>query len=770
MIELKVGAKIALVFIVISAVLGGMTFMILNVKTSVDDSQKELRNSFKQVETAINNTSKIHELSSQIEEIFSKMLEIPFLKEENLVDEKKAEIEKDISVIEPKISLVSVSTKQFGNVKDILNKLIDYQKKFIKYEINIDTTTNKMLSRSRELQNSQKRREEFFKKDEKKVAKIKQNVQELSKKYNGAQINDEILKEIASEINKMDLSSLSIPEIESMFDSKTFQSFSMHMARLNRMKSYVLEILVFKNKDVIENDLQKLEQEHKDLKSFIDMNLKMSMGLTDPVELIFLDKLVGTYIEKVKDLITLEDTITMQQESLNNFNNIAKKMNTDRNEVLNKISNLISRDLSQLKSDILSKVDNAMMAQSDKQIQSIANARKATDDVEKSFKNVVRSLFIFLVILAAAIIVGGIFLTLNFTRILKNLTSVAQKISEGDLSVNVEKTKRRDQFGQLQNAFVEMIKNLRDIISNTKDASDSMASHAENVSTSIEENSASMQEIAANMNNIKNAIESAVTSLRNTSMEMEKLRNESINIQKSANEITDKSIQSQQLAKNTEERLLESNKVTNETIKVIERSAQEINQLDQTVGEIENFVEIISSIAEQTNLLALNAAIEAARAGEAGRGFAVVADEIRKLAEESNQAAENISSLLKNIVERTKEVTEVVNSGISKVTEVTKISEQSVENVEKLVDTFENFARLVNEFINYIEQQNRSIEEISGTSGKIVDEFENTYTLIDSVNTSVTENSKAMEELAKISTELTSISDRLNEIVKRFKI
>jgi len=236
-IELRVGAKIALVFIVIAAVLGSMTLMILNVKTSVDNSHKELRSSFKQVETAVNDTSKIHELSSQVEMIFSRILGIPFLREQNLIDEEKAEIEKDISTIKPKISLIPISAEQLEEVRSILNELVDYQKRFIKYEENLNKVANKIQLYSRELQNSQKKEDEFFKRDEKRIVKIKQNVQKLSKKYSGSQINDEILKQMASEIEKMNLTFLSIPEIESMFDSKTFQSFSMHMARLKKQRS-----------------------------------------------------------------------------------------------------------------------------------------------------------------------------------------------------------------------------------------------------------------------------------------------------------------------------------------------------------------------------------------------------------------------------------------------------------------------------------------------------------------------------------------------------
>ena len=163
---MRVGLKIALVFVVIAAVLGTMTLIVLSIKTSVDNSHRELRASFEDVEISVNNTSKIHKLSSEIEALFSEILEIPFLREANLVDEKSNKIKEEISSISSEFSLVSSSSDEIEKLRKILEELVEYQKKFIEYEKDLNNVADNMQSYSSKLSNLQKKREEFFEKNE----------------------------------------------------------------------------------------------------------------------------------------------------------------------------------------------------------------------------------------------------------------------------------------------------------------------------------------------------------------------------------------------------------------------------------------------------------------------------------------------------------------------------------------------------------------------------------------------------------------------------
>jgi methyl-accepting chemotaxis protein len=193
----------------------------------------------------------------------------------------------------------------------------------------------------------------------------------------------------------------------------------------------------------------------------------------------------------------------------------------------------------------------------------------------------------------------------------------------------------------------------------------------------------------------------------------------------------------------------------------------ELAAKSEQIGEI---VQTITGISEQTNLLALNAAIEAARAGEQGKGFAVVAEEVRKLAEESQQAAAEISNLIGIIQSDTAKVVDVVQDGAAR-------TEQGVEVVERARDAFERIGSSVDDMAAQVEQIAAVSQQIAASANTVQQNIsevasvaEQSSASTEEVSASSEETSASAQEIAASAQELSSNADALNRLVAQFKL
>jgi methyl-accepting chemotaxis protein len=162
--------------------------------------------------------------------------------------------------------------------------------------------------------------------------------------------------------------------------------------------------------------------------------------------------------------------------------------------------------------------------------------------------------------------------------------------------------------------------------------------------------------------------------------------------------------------------------------------ADSLNELKTASQGITNIVSIIVDIAEQTNLLALNAAIEAARAGEAGRGFAVVADEVRKLAEKTSTSTQEISTMVATIQNNVQGVVDVVHNGIEEVESSSEAITHVGENFEEVVSQMESAAEAVEPILTIIEQQSEAISNITLTVTNVSEASEESKMIVEEVN------------------------------------
>ena len=317
-------------------------------------------------------------------------------------------------------------------------------------------------------------------------------------------------------------------------------------------------------------------------------------------------------------------------------------------------------------------------------------------------------------LLVACITIGVVFVV-RFSRALsaplKRLSEDAEKVAGGDLGVVVE-VESDDEIGQLAQSFDRMVNNLREMIGTLADSSAQMSS-----------SSAEMQSNAVMMADGAETVAMQAITVATASEEMSATSGDiAMNCQLAA----DGAKRANQAAEHGNEVVEKSIVVMHRIAERVQASAKTVEALGRRSDEIGAIVGTIEDIADQTNLLALNAAIEAARAGEQGRGFAVVADEVRALAERTTKATREIGQMIKGIQQETKVAVSAMEEGVSEVEQGTGEASRSGEALRLIQDEINSLDMQVQQIATAAEEQTATTSEISGNIHSITDVAQNT--------------------------------------------
>lgn len=376
------------------------------------------------------------------------------------------------------------------------------------------------------------------------------------------------------------------------------------------------------------------------------------------------------------------------------------------------------------------------------------------------------------IILTGALIIGGIlifFIIRSITKPLSTLVSSSKKISQGDLTEKID-VRSKDEIGQLGTSFNEMSESLRDVIQAVQTSVENVASSSEELTASAGQTTKATEHITSSIETFSNGNENQSEMVEQSAAHLKQM-NEGLNeVAETSDVITASSIQSKTVAE-TGGQLVEQ---TVGQMKTIDHSVKEaegvINGLEHKSKDITNILGVINGIADQTNLLALNAAIEAARAGESGRGFSVVAEEVRKLAVQSSDSAKEIEKLVNEIVTEIetsqnmfKAVNEEVKNGLT-------ITDQTKESFSQINEQTAEIAARINEMNTTVRELSKGSEQISKAVNEIADVSRESSASIQDIAASAEEQLASMEEISSSSTTLSQMAEELRDLIKKFKI
>nr|WP_025996073.1 methyl-accepting chemotaxis protein [Pseudomonas viridiflava] len=338
-------------------------------------------------------------------------------------------------------------------------------------------------------------------------------------------------------------------------------------------------------------------------------------------------------------------------------------------------------------------------------------------------------------------ILAAVVITRQITRPLQETLAIVDRIASGDLTHN-EVVTRRDELGVLQQGIQRMGATLRDLISGIRDGVTQIASAAEELSAVTEQTS-------AGVNSQKVETDQVATAMHEMSA--------------TVHEVARNAEQASVAAADADKEARAGDKVVGEAIGQIERLAAEVVRssdamtvLEQESDKIGKVMDVIKAVAEQTNLLALNAAIEAARAGEAGRGFAVVADEVRGLAQRTQQSTEEIESLVAGLQNGTRQVSEIMLGSRTLTDSSVELTRKAGVSLESITRTVSNIQAMNQQIAAAAEQQSSVADEISRSIVNVRDVSEQT--------------AEASEETAASSVELARLGGQLQMLVSHFRV
>jgi methyl-accepting chemotaxis protein len=380
---------------------------------------------------------------------------------------------------------------------------------------------------------------------------------------------------------------------------------------------------------------------------------------------------------------------------------------------------------------------------------------------------------ILLVLTAVLILLSLVLMRLFVNKIITPLALIGEKvgiIAEGNFQVSIDDGKKFDQEIQvLVDAFNSMKNNVKAMIGTIHQTAEQVASASEELTANAEQSAMAANQVSSSMTEVAQGADQQGTIVKAAATVVEQMSASIRQVMANAETVSMQSAKAAQTAQAGGKSVAGAVRKMAEIEQTVNASAQVVAKLGERSQEIGQIVETIAGIAGQTNLLALNAAIEAARAGEQGRGFSVVAEEVRKLAEQSQEAAKQIAHLIGEIQGETDNAVSAMDAGSREVKAGTEVVNEAgnafqaiIELVSRLAEQVAGISAAIRQLAGGSEQIVASVQEIDRLTKTAAGETQ-------TVSAATQEQSAAMEEIAASSQSLASLAQDLQDAVGKFR-
>lgn len=379
-----------------------------------------------------------------------------------------------------------------------------------------------------------------------------------------------------------------------------------------------------------------------------------------------------------------------------------------------------------------------------------------------------------LIVLGVTVNVGvgafAFFISRSITKPIVNATEIATSISNGDLAVRVNHPKSNDEVSKLIRAEGNMVTNLKNIIMEVNTAAQSVSASAQQIAASGTELNSSVQQIAATVDQVSKGSASQAHGLSKSKQIVEELTKSVGELALNAAESAEITNRVERLSEKGSESAKEAGKRMENIIEVTSKSAHKVHQLAARTSEITAVLDVIKQIADQTNLLALNAAIEAARAGEAGRGFAVVADEVRRLAESSAKSSDEINEKLKQVQQDAQTVVDDIEVSVTEVNQGKMIIDSSLRSLENIATEIKLVFNNVKKLSEGTRMEVTKVKEVASNTSDIAAVAEQNAAATEQASAAIEQQTAQTHEIATSAGHLSELAIQLQNTISKFKV
>jgi methyl-accepting chemotaxis protein len=362
------------------------------------------------------------------------------------------------------------------------------------------------------------------------------------------------------------------------------------------------------------------------------------------------------------------------------------------------------------------------------------------------------------------------FLSRHISRPLGEVAKAAQSIADGDLRTRAIAYQANDEIADMLKAFTQMTDKLRHLIGQVAKSVEQVSAASEQLTASSDQSAQASGQVAETISQVATGASNQVTAVEQTVAVVREMTAAINHVATNANNVSMKSGETAQAATAGGEAVRRATNQMQTISQCVAESAKVVQALGASSQQIGEIVEVISGIAGQTNLLALNAAIEAARAGEQGRGFAVVADEVRKLAEQSHEAAQKITIIIQEIQADTQSAVTTMEQGTGEVARGTEV-------IAATGDQFNQIAVMVQSLNHQIQEISAASEELSASSDNVIHSVDSVKAIAaetagntQTISAAAEEQSASMQEIASSSQALANMATELNVIIRKFQV